>query len=61
MSSASCITQIMEETAMEKNYNLLKNTLNLIKSIEVEEESLIEEQLTQIYNNILYILENYNK
>ncbi len=46
---------------MEKNYDLLKNTLNLIKSIEVEEDSLIEEQLTQIYNNILYILENYNK
>ena len=46
---------------MEKNYDLLKDTLYLIKSIEVEEESLIEEQLTKIYNNILYIVENYNK
>lgn len=46
---------------MEKNYDLLKNTLNLIKNIKVEEDSCIEEQLTQIYNNILYILENYNK
>ena len=46
---------------MEKNYELLKNTLNLITSIEVEEDSLIEEQLTEIYNNILCIVENYNK
>lgn len=46
---------------MNKDYELLKNTLNLIKSIEVEEDSLIEEQLTEIYNNILCIVENYNK
>lgn len=41
---------------MSKNKTLLNETIELIRSIKVDEQ--YEDELTMIYNNVLYVLEN---
>ena len=41
---------------MQDNKTLLNETIELIRSIKVDEE--YEDEMTMIYNNVLYVLNN---